>query len=167
MNKTKKLDIIKGALLLEHKGKALYESVMETSKIPEVKELFQLLAAEEEHHIKVLKNQYSRLLKNKNVDVSELEKAHSEVSDQVAVSETVNNIFGAGYEAAVVSAALDFEKKAVEYYSQHAETADSKSQAELFQWLADWEKTHMEMLAKIDNDIKERIWFDNRFWPLD
>jgi rubrerythrin len=167
MSKNEKLDIIKGALLLEHKGKALYESVTETSDVPEVKELFQLLAAEEDQHIKILRKQYSRLIKDQDFDVSELEKSHSGVSDQVAASETVNKIFGAGYEAAVVSAALDFEKRAVEYYSRQAASADSEAQKELYQWLTDWEKTHMEMLAKIDDDIKERIWFDNRFWPLD
>ncbi len=167
MSKQGKLDILKGALYLEHKGKALYDSVIETTEVPEVKELFQILSKEEDHHREILKKQYSRVMKGEDFDVSELEKFHSEVGDQVLSSETVNNIFGAGYEAAVVSAALEFEKNAVEYYSQHAKTADSKSQAELYRWLADWEKTHMEMLAKIDNDIKERIWFDNRFWPLD
>jgi rubrerythrin len=167
MSKNEKLDIIKGALLLEHKGKALYESVIETSEIPEIKGLFQTLAAEEDHHIIILKKQYSRLLKDQDYDISELEESHSEVGDKVASSETVNSIFGAGYEAAVVSAALEFEKRAVEYYSQQATAAGSKAQSELYQWLADWEKTHMEMLAKIDDDIKEQIWFDNRFWPLD
>lgn len=167
MSKDKNVDIIKGALLLEHKGKALYESVIETSKVPELKELFQMLADEEDHHISVLKKQYSRLMKDQDFDISELESTHSDVSENVVSSETVNNIFGAGYEAAVVSAALDFEKRAVEYYAQNAENADSKPQKDLYQWLADWEKTHMEMLAKIDDDLKERIWFDNRFWPLD
>jgi len=25
----------------------------------------------------------------------------------------------------------------------------------------------MTMLAKLDNEIKEQIWYDNNFWPLD
>ena len=33
-------------------------------------------------------------------------------------------------------------------------------------WLADWEKSHMTMLAELDKEIKEKIWYDNSFWPL-
>ncbi|MBU4495944.1 MAG: hypothetical protein KJ874_11680, partial [Acidobacteria bacterium] len=48
-------DILKGAILLEHKGKALYTSVLQTTEIPEIRDLFRLLAEEEDKHIAVLK----------------------------------------------------------------------------------------------------------------
>ena len=50
----KRLDIVKGAILLEYKGKALYESVTETTKIEGVKELFKMLVREEQKHIDLL-----------------------------------------------------------------------------------------------------------------
>jgi len=81
--------------------------------------------------------------------------------------EIVKSISGAGYEAAVISAALDFEKNAVKYYSEHAEAAESAEEKKLFSWLTDWEKNHMLMLARLDNELKEKIWYDNQFWPLD
>jgi len=84
------------------------------------------------------------------------------ISDEVA-----KQVHGAGYEAAVISAALEFEKNAVNFYSKQAEKAESEGERKLYRWLVRWEKTHMMMLAKLDNEIKEQIWYDNQFWPLD
>lgn len=161
------LDIVKAAILLEHKGRALYESVAGSSKIPEVKELFALLAEEESRHIGMLERQFASVKKGGDFDQSGLEAGHSEVSDRVFSEETVARISGAGYEAAVISASLDFEKKAVEFYSEHALKASSENEKSVFTWLADWEKTHMQMLARLDGELRERIWYDNQFWPLD
>ena len=166
MTEDKTLDIVKNAILLEHKGKALYESVVATTEFEAVKELFSMLMHEEENHIKVLNEQYSRLSKGGDYDVSGLESSHAAAAHEVLNKAIVENIFGAGYEAAVISAALEFEKNAVRYYSQQASQAASEEERKLYLWLSDWEKTHMLMLAQIDNEVKEKIWFDNQFWPL-
>ena len=58
MAENKTLDIIKKAILLEHKGKALYESVAPKTEVTAVKELFEMLAEEEEKHIEILNKQF-------------------------------------------------------------------------------------------------------------
>lgn len=163
----KRLDIVKGALLLEHKGKALYESVTEAAKSEGVRELFKTLIQEETKHIDLLTKQYSRILKGKGLDVSDLEQEDATVTAAIFSDEVVKEVHGAGYEAAVISAALEFEKNAVNYYSEQAGRAESEEEQELYRWLVRWEKTHMMMLAQLDNEIKEQIWYDNQFWPLD
>ena len=167
MGETKVLDIVKGAILLEHRGKALYESVVNTSESEGVKELFDTLSQEESRHIAVLEKQFSRVAKGESFDVADLEKEHAATHEAVMTREIVKSISGAGYEAAVISAALEFEKNAVKYYSEHAGTAESAEEKKLFTWLTDWEKSHMLMLARLDNELKEKIWYDNQFWPLD
>ena len=67
----------------------------------------------------------------------------------------------------MIAAALEFEKNAVEFYSKQSQEAGSKEERKLFQWLADWETDHMTMLAQIDKELMEDIWYDNNFWPLD
>jgi len=161
------VDIVKNAILLEHRGRALYKSVVSTSEMEEVREMFALLAEEEEHHIAVLRQQYSRLLKGGDFDASFQDLELSQAADRVLSQDTVAKISGAGYEAAVISAALDFEKKAVAYYSERAKETDSENERAIFTWLAGWEKTHLTMLARLDEELRERIWFDNQFWPLD
>ena len=79
----------------------------------------------------------------------------------------MKDISAASYEAAVISAALDFERSAVNFYSQRVNEAESPEEKELFQWLTDWEKGHMIIFSKIDQEIKEQVWYDNSFWPLD
>ena len=167
MSKDKKIDIIKGAILLEHKGKALYESVTKTATVEGVRTIFDMLVKEEEKHIQILTEQYSNLLRGQEIDSSDLEKEDGTVTAAVLSDDVVKDIFGAGYEAAVISAALELEKKAVAYYSESAEKADSEGEENLYRWLAKWEKTHMMMLSRIDSEIRERIWYDNQFWPLD
>jgi rubrerythrin len=163
----KRIDIVKGAILLEHKGKALYESVTETTKIEGVKELFKMLVQEEQKHINLLTKQYSRILKGQSPDASDLEQGDATVTAAIISSEVVKEVHGAGYEAAVISAALEFEKNAVNFYSKQAEEAESEGEQKLYRWLVRWEKTHMMILAKLDNEIREQIWYDNQFWPLD
>ena len=161
------LDIVKSAILLEHKGKALYDSVVATTSVPAVKELFAWLSKEEVSHIAFLEKQYKRLASGESFDASGLEKGHSEAVDSVLSQEIVKSVSGAGYEAAVISAALEFEKRAVAYYSQQAEQSDSRDAQDVFRWLSRWETSHMQMLAEVDDGLKEEIWFDNQFWPLD
>lgn len=164
---TSTLDILKGAVLLEHRGRALYRSVLQSSASEGVRELFETLAGEEEKHIGVLNEQFARIAKGKPFDVSELPQDQTSIPDAVLSEKIVKGISGAGYEAAVIAAALDFEKNAVKYYSDRASSAESEEERKLFGWLTDWEKGHMLMLAKLDSELKEKIWFDNRFWPLD
>jgi rubrerythrin len=167
MTETRTLDILKGAILLEHRGKALYESVLKSTESEGVKELFKTLSNEEDKHIRVLEKQFSRIAKGESFDVAELEKDHASTLDAIITRDIVKSISGAGYEAAVIAAALEFEKNAVKFYGEHASSAESDGEKKLYQWLTDWEKNHMLMLARLDNELKEKIWYDNQFWPMD
>jgi rubrerythrin len=166
MAENKTLDIIKGAILLEHRGKALYESVARQSRVEAVKDLFEMLVKEEATHIDILNKQFGRVANGEPFDVQDLEKSHPEVKDNVMSDAVTRAISGAGYEAAVIAAGLDFEKKAVEYYSQQAKAAGSDEEKQLFRWLADWETTHMQMFAQLDKKLREQVWYDNSFWPF-
>jgi rubrerythrin len=170
MPENKTLDIIKKAIILEHRGKALYQSVTPETASNGVKDLFNMLAEEEDNHIEVLNRQYRSISRGGKFDahgVAGLSLGGDSVAARVLTEKIVNEISGASYEAAVISAALEFEKKAVEFYAQHAEKAESEEEKKVFLWLADWEKDHMSMLARIDKELMEKIWFDNSFWPLD
>jgi len=163
--KDKVLDIVKGAILLEHRGKALYESVAQKTDVESVKELFAMLADEEGKHVAILNKQYARVSKGEDFDSTGLEAVKGTTADAVLSGKIVKGVSGAGYEAAVIAAALEFEKNAVKYYSEHETTAASQEEKKFFNWLVKWETDHMTMLAQIDNQIKEDIWYDNNFWP--
>lgn len=166
MKENKVIDIIKGAILLEHRGKALYESVAQKTDVEAVKELFEMLVNEEEKHIEILGKQFALVSKGKDFDAAGLDAVKGTTADTILSEKIIKNVSGAGYESAVIAAALEFEKNAVKYYGEHEASAGSQEEKKLFNWLVKWETDHMTMLAEIDNRIKEEIWYDNSFWPL-
>lgn len=167
MGQKEQIDILKGAILLEHRGRALYESVASGQAKEPVRQMFELFAREEERHIEILSRQYAKLAKGGSFALPEPETVNSEVVEKTLTDRVLKEITAAGYEAAVISAALDFEKKAVEYYSRRARVTTDEDERRLYQWLADWETTHMTLFAEMDNRLREEIWYDNQFWPLD
>ena len=161
------LDILKGAILLEHRGKALYDSVVKTTKADAVRELFEFLASEEVLHISILEKQFRLINRNQEPEQPDAETIDSHPNHPVMTEKIVKEISGAGYEASVIAAALEFEKKAVAYYSEHAASAMGEAEKKLYDWLAKWETSHMSLLAELDREIREQVWHDNSFWPLD
>ena len=87
-------------------------------------------------------------------------------ADHILSQEVKNKIAAAGFEAAAIGAAVDFEKKAIEIYSDRAAVSEDPNEKELYSFLATWEKTHLKILSDLDNELKEKVWFDNQFWPF-
>ncbi len=159
------LDIIKGAILLEHRGRALYETAVKSTDVPEVKELFQMMMEEEAKHVQLLNKQFSLISKGEDFDSAGMEDIQEDTADSVLTKKVVSAISGSGFEAAVISSALELEKRAVEYYSKCESEAETDEEKKLFNWLVKWEQEHMMMLAELDKEIKENVWYDNNFWP--
>jgi rubrerythrin len=168
MSKETRMNILKGALLLEYKGKALFDSVAGNTEIEEVKELFRILSLEEEKHIDMLNKQLVQLSRGEEFDeTSGSGELPSSTAEAVLTQTIIDKVHGAGYEAAVISSALDFEKKAVKFYAEQSSAAENDEEKKLYEWLKRWETGHMQMLAEMDEGLKEKIWYDNQFWPLD
>lgn len=160
-------DILKTAILLERRGKAFYTQVARQSESKSAKRIFEMMAEEEEAHIEFLSAQYKNYEKNHSfLNVED----HHNVDDTVAVmilSEQIKKeISAASFEAAAISAAIDFENKAIEIYSNRAAESTDENEKALYKMLADWEKGHHRLLHTLNEDLKEQIWNDNNFWPF-
>lgn len=59
--------------------------------------------------------------------------------------------------------AIDILKEAILIYSDRAGSATDPNEKEMYQMLADWEKGHHFWLHKINEDLKEQVWYDNNF----
>ena len=167
MPETKKLDILKQALLLERRGYSFYQTASEQSKDPIVKEFFSMMAQEENAHVAVLTTQFKSYKTDKKFTNFTFD--HSKVSHmatKVLNKETQNRIASADFEAAAISAALLMEEQAVQFYSEQAQSTDDTEEKKLYNWLSEWETTHLRFLAEIDKKLTESIWNDNNFWPF-
>ena len=58
------------------------------------------------------------------------------------------------------------ESKSIEVYEQRANESDDPNEKELYQWLADWEKGHYQLLLDLNKQLTEKVWNDNNFWPF-
>lgn len=168
MESTKALDILKEAILLERRGKAFYTNVAEKSDSPAAKKIFMMMAEEEDEHIRFLSKQFANFVKeNKFVRPENHEEDPNEETVLKILSEDIKNqINAASFEAAAISAAMDFETRAVKIYSDRAEQATDPNEKEMYQMLADWEKGHHFLLHRLNEDLKEQVWNDNSFWPF-
>ncbi len=167
MNDNSAINVLKSAILLERKGKAFYSTIAKQTQSAAVKKIFTMMAEEEDEHIKFLSRQFASYDKHhefiKNEPVS-VEDDTEEV--KILTEEIKKQISAASFEAAAISAAIDFENRAIEIYSGRAEAATDQNEKEMYQMLADWEKTHHHLLHRLSEDLKEDIWNDNNFWPF-
>jgi len=99
--------------------------------------------------------------------MNDVEQPVDDTEAVMILSEQVKKeISAAGFEAAAISAAMDFETRAIEVYQGRADEATDSNEKEMYQMLADWERTHHHLLHKLNEDLKEQIWNDNNFWPF-
>ncbi len=167
MDSQKAIDILKQAILLEKRGYAFYNKVAEQTQDPDIKNIFTIMANEETVHVRFLSEQFSNYDKNHEfLKVPLPDLANEAITNLVLTEEIKKKIAVAGFEGAAISAAIDMEKRAIEIYSKQAEIATDPNEKALYAWLADWEKSHLKILSDLDNELKEKIWFDNQFWPF-
>lgn len=159
------IDILKGALLLEKRGRALYDLAFRDCENPAMKSLFEMLVNEEIQHMEFLEKQFTLARDDKPLNISALDAPNTKSADCVVSKEIIKHVSAAGSEAALISAGLDFEKKAVEFYSLHATDAGSNEEREIYKMLAQWERIHLYMLADLETEIQQEAWSDNNFWP--
>jgi rubrerythrin len=161
-------DILKEAILLEMRGKSFYTNVAEKTDSKSAKQIFEQMAAEEDEHIAFLSNQFQNYVKNKEfLGIDEVEEtADDEVAMKVLSEELRKEISAAGFEAAAISSAIDFENRAVELYAGRAKEATDPAEKKIYEMLARWEEGHAKSLNQINDALKEDIWNDHNFWPF-
>lgn len=161
-------DILKEAILLETRGKQFYKNVAEKCDSPAAREIFEMMAREEDEHILFLKKQFINYTQKHSFSKPE---AHEEDPEETVVLKVLTEkikkeINAASFEAAAISSAIDFEMNAVKLYKSRAEEATDPNEKKLYSILAAWEGEHSKLLVEIDNALKEDIWYDNNFWAF-
>lgn len=167
MEKNTVLDILKTAILLEKRGKAFYETVAAKTDDEEVRKIFTIMAKEEQLHIEFLSQHFKTFENSGNFQkVGVKSKADESVADMILSKDIAKRISAAGFEAAAISAAIDMENKAIEVYSKRAAETENQVERELYDFLANWERSHHKILHELNEELKEKIWHDNQFWPF-
>lgn len=162
------IEVLKQAILMEKRGKSFYKKVAEQTEDKEVKKIFNTMAKEEELHIRILSEQFSHYAHYNEFKISNLKESGSEgtIADIILSKEIKNKISASGYEAAAIAAAIDMENRAIEYYADRALKSENPNERHMFEWLSNWEQSHLKILNELDKELLEQIWYDNKFWPF-
>ena len=167
MSETRAQEILKEAILLEVKGQAFYRKVAEQAGGPAVKDFFEIMADEESRHIDVLSKQYRALSTDgRFADPGAEMNASGRIDAQVLTPKLKEQISAADFESAAISAAVAMEKNAVRLYTERAGATGDPNEKKLYGWLAAWEQDHLNFLAQVESELREKIWHDQNFWPF-
>jgi len=161
-------DILKEAILLEMKGKAFYQNVADKSDSEAAKKIFQMMADEEDEHILFLSKQFQNYKKNHQFEKPDerTEDPEEAIALKVLTEQLIKETNAASFEASAISAAMDFEKRAVKLYKDRAEEAVDPFEKELYTMLAKWEMGHEKALHEMNEMLREDIWNDHNFWAF-
>ncbi|HOW51630.1 MAG TPA: ferritin family protein [bacterium] len=165
MTDAKTIDILKQAILGERRGAALYDQVAKQTKNPKMAEFFKGMAEEEKGHEALLAAQLKSAMNGKPFTAAQMNDFGKKVTTAFISRETIAGINAAGFEAAAIASAINLEKNAVEFYGKRADAATDDNEKKLYRWLSDWEKGHLDMLNKMDQDLTESVWDSNQFFP--
>ena len=125
------------------------------------------MADEEDDHVKFLSQQFKSYQANGKFDPTiVVENEGVTFADEVLSKNIKDKISAASFEAAAIASAIDMENRAIAAYSERAKNAENEDERNFYQWLADWERGHHKILYQLDEELKEKIWFDNKFWPF-
>ncbi|RJQ84260.1 MAG: rubrerythrin [Desulfobacteraceae bacterium] len=161
------VDILKEAILLERRGRALYQKAADHSENTAVRDFFQMLADEEDHHSRVLEKHFKTFSDHRRLADMEAQTAGHKTSLDGALRYVIKpHIAAAGFEAAAISAALLIEEQSVTLYSDQARQTTEPKEKALFRWLAEWEHGHLTFLVGLERDIREQVWNDPHFWSF-
>jgi rubrerythrin len=167
MEENNTLEILKNAILLEKRGQVFYQKVAEQTHSKPVKDFFEMMAFEEVKHVKIIADQYKSYKKNHHFkEISYEQPEGNDMASEILNKELKEKISGAGFESAAISAAISMEDRAVKFYADRAKASDDPEEKKMYEWLADWERGHLNILLDMDRDLTKKIWNDNQFWPF-
>ncbi len=166
MSEDRVVEILKSAILLERRGRTFYRKVSRDTGSRAVSSLFETMAEEEDRHMELLSQEFAGYTTNKRFEELELPEGGTSLEEKILSGEIRRQIGAASYEAAAISAAMELENQAVRLYSQRADATKDGAEKRLYRWLSDWEQGHLKMLAEINRELLEEIWYDSHFWPF-
>jgi rubrerythrin len=159
---------LKRALMLEMHGLRFYQVAAERTQSKAARALFEDLAEDEKRHKEELERHFRDLLQGKPISTPPKGPPMDlKFKDDVISRELKAGLKDAWFESAALAIGVMLERRAIEYYQRRKETSKDPSERELFSWLVEWEKGHLSRLMALERSMRDEIWHEARFWPLD
>jgi len=161
-------EVLRKAYQIEVDGYTFYSMAAERAEKPAVQELFDKLARDEVQHKAYLKGVMGSY-EDKGVEAFNI---HLRDPDLKAFSATIftdaykNQAGGADFELGVLSIGMTLESNAINYFSGAAQHSTEAEVKKFYEFLADWERQHLEALQGLYNGVRQDFWQDGGFSPF-
>ncbi len=161
-------EILKKAYQIEVDGYTFYSMAADRASKPAVQELFDKLARDEVQHKAYLQsviNSYEEKgLAAFNINLRDPDlKAFT---GTIFTEQFTQQAEGADFELGVLSIGMTLESNAIKYFAGAAENTSEREVREFYEFLADWERQHLEALQALYNGVRQDFWSDGGFAPF-
>jgi rubrerythrin len=159
---------LKDAMMAERTGIEFYTMASRTTQDSKGREVFQLLAQEEQQHFDYLQKTYGQLLNGEAMD-SKLPLASESTllgKGHIFSDSLRNRLQEAHFEMSALSVGLQLEQNAIKHYQSLADVAGDPKVKEFFLQLVQWETNHARAFINEMNSLKEDYWSQANFAPF-
>jgi rubrerythrin len=161
------IQAVKDAVMVEIKGQQLYSHAAGQTGDPAARAMFEMLARDEDEHVRILTTQYNALMTDGKVDLSVVHPAEVDHGSHDIINDEFKRSLKRGtFEMAVIGIGCDLEKKAISYYAEQAKLAENPDLKQLFTWLSTWEEGHLKQLMELEKIYQDAYWADQGFAPM-
>ena len=160
-------EILRKAYQIEVDGYTFYSMAADRASKPAVQELFDKLARDEVQHKAYLQSVIGSY-EEKGIAAFNV---HLRDPDLKAFTNTIftenfkQQAEGADFELGVLSVGMTLETRAIDYFTGAAANTTEREVREFYQFLADWEKQHLDALQALYNGVRQDFWAEGGFSP--
>lgn len=158
------------ALQNELDGREFYRMAAVNARRDGTRQMFKFLMEEEERHRVAIVAQIARMAEGKPPKLARSSadrKAAGKFRSPLFTRDLLERGKKAEGEAAALSIGMTLERRAIEQFSDLRKKVRGNAPAErFFDGLVEWEKEHLEMLARQYEQLREMYWEEARFWPF-
>jgi rubrerythrin len=161
-------DILRKAYQIEVDGYTFYSMTAERAEKPVVQELFEKLAKDEVEHKAYLRD-VMKHYDERGVAAFHVDRKPPDLkafTDTIFTDRFREQAKGAAFELSVLSIGMQLETNAIAYFSRAAQNATDGEVRDFYQFLADWEKKHLDALQALHVGVRAEFWQDGGFAPF-
>ena len=151
------LEILRDAMDLEREGAKFYKKAAKTCKNQDVSDLFKMLSEEEMMHFDQLEVLFDEFCENNEwmveADIASTPKKELDFDNEVFDEEDLDHDFN---EIEAINLGIEAENHAIKLYTTALEECnlEHRKGCEIFQWLIDFEKSHLHQLKDLKKKLK-------------
>jgi rubrerythrin len=164
------LPILKTALKIESDGATFYSMASKNSSNDSVKQIFDMLAGEEQNHYNFFLDYFRTLEKGVKYDletnVRNLLARYSEAQKELFGADFTERLKADNHALSAVSIGIKLEDGSINFYKNQLKKAKTASEKKFYKFLIDAEIGHHDFLSKLEKEMFEDSWLNNRFSPF-